>query len=110
MNELLRDLPPGALVLDLGCGAGSFDSAGAHYTTVRTDLEPNSVPVCNFVQDYAASLPSAARCFDLVVSNHSLEHVENFPGALEEIGRVLKPTGSLYVAVPDATTITDRLY
>ncbi len=110
MNELLRNLPVGAMVLDLGCAAGSFDSAASPFTTVRLDLEPGSARVPNFVQADAAKLPFRAGCFDLVVSNHSLEHVENLAGALEEIGRILKPAGSLYVAVPDATTITDRLY
>jgi SAM-dependent methyltransferase len=97
-------------VLDLGCGGGSFDSAGSPFTTVRIDLERRSVQVPNFVQADAARLPFGAGCFDVVISNHSLEHVTELASALEEIGRVLKPTGSLYVAVPDATTITDRLY
>jgi SAM-dependent methyltransferase len=110
MNELLRDLPPEAVVLDLGCGAGSFDSAAIQFTVVRLDLEPSSARVSNFVQADAARLPFPGGCFDVVISNHSLEHVENLSGTLEEIGRVLKPTGLLYVAVPDATTITDRLY
>jgi len=109
MNELLRDLAPGSIVLDLGCGAGSFDSAG-EFSTVRVDLEPSTVRVSNFAQADAARLPFRADCFDVVVSNHSLEHLENLASALEEIGRVLKSTGALYVAVPDATTITDRLY
>jgi SAM-dependent methyltransferase len=110
MNELLRNLLPGATVLDLGCGAGSFDSTASQFTTVRLDLEPGSARLPNFVRADAARLPFRAGCFDVVVSNHSLEHVENLTGALEEIGRILKPAGSLYVAVPDATTITDRLY
>jgi hypothetical protein len=29
---------------------------------------------------------------------------------LEEIGRVLRNDGALYIAVPDASTVTDRLY
>ena len=29
---------------------------------------------------------------------------------LAEIGRVLKPPGALYIAVPDASTFGDRLY
>ena len=110
MHELLRALPPGAVVLDLGCGAGSFDSAGRQFTAVRLDLEAKSGRVSNFVQADAARLPFGAGCFDLVVSNHSLEHVDNLASALEEIGRVLKSGGSLYVGVPDAATVTDRLY
>ena len=50
------------------------------------------------------------RAFDAVISNHSLEHFDDLAGALAEIGRVLKPTGALYIAVPDASTFCDRLY
>lgn len=110
MNELLSVLSEAAVVLDLGCRAGSFHSDAGKFTVVRLDLEPGSLKASNFVQADAARLPFAANCFDLVVSNHSLEHIENLASSLEEIGRVLKSKGSLYIAVPDATTITDRLY
>jgi SAM-dependent methyltransferase len=110
VHELLHDLPEGALVLDLGCDAGSFDSTGRRFAVVRVDLEPKSIPAANFAQADAAKLPFAANCFELVISNHSLEHFENLEASLEEIGRVVKPTGSLYVGVPDCTTVSDRLY
>ncbi|HLW76907.1 MAG TPA: methyltransferase domain-containing protein, partial [Bryobacteraceae bacterium] len=64
----------------------------------------------NFVRADAARLPFAAGSFDAIVSNHSLEHIENLEGALLEIGRVAKPGALLYVAVPDASTFTDKLY
>jgi ribosomal protein L40E len=34
----------------------------------------------------------------------------DLPGVLGEIGRVIRPGGSLFVAVPDASTLTDRIY
>lgn len=109
MHELLRDLPAGAMVLDLGCGQGSFETQ-CPFRIVRTDLErPARVPA-NFVQTDAAKLPFAERCFDLIISNNSLEHFEDLAAALDEIGRVIKMDGSLFVAVPDSTTVTDRLY
>ena len=44
-------------------------------------------------------IPHADDSFDLVVSNQVFEHVEDLPSVLAEIGRVLKPTGSIIVAV-----------
>jgi SAM-dependent methyltransferase len=108
VNEILHILPEGAVVLDLGCGRGSFDAVESQFTIVRVDLEPHRAP--NFVQADAARMPVRANSVDLVVSNNSLEHFENLTISLEEIGRVLKSNGYLYVAVPDVTTITDRLY
>lgn len=109
MNELLESLSPGAVVLDLGCAAGSFRTAGA-CTIVRLDLEIPNSRASNFVQADASGLPFRSQCFDAIVSNHSLEHFENLASALAEIRRVIKPGAALYVAVPDATTFCDRLY
>jgi hypothetical protein len=111
MNELLRTLPSGAAVLDIGSGRGSFDMTGASFTVVRTDLERQAPETCpNFVQADAARLPFPDRRFDLIISNHSLEHFGDLAGSLRELGRVVRPNGTLFVAVPDATTISDRLY
>lgn len=110
MNELLEALPPGALVLDLGCAGGSFRVDSGAVTVVRVDLEPARNPEPNFAQADAARLPFRDRCFDLIVSNHSLEHFEDLEAALREIGRISKPGAALYVSVPDASTFTDRLY
>ncbi len=110
MHELLRHLPPGARVLDLGSGGGSFGSSSSPYVVICVDLQPRASSPANTVQADAAKLPFRAASFDAIISNHSLEHFDNLNGALEEIGRVAKPSGSLYVAVPDASTITDRVY
>jgi SAM-dependent methyltransferase len=108
VHEILRSLPEHALVLDLGCGTGTFDTAAWRFTIVGVDREP--LKTRDFVQADASRLPFISKCFDAVISNNSLEHFEDLSRALDELGRVVKPGGSLYIAVPDATTITDRLY
>jgi SAM-dependent methyltransferase len=112
MHEILRGLQPGDRVLDLGCATGSFARAAALADVVRVDRDfPRSAPGdAWFVRADAARLPFADGAFDTVISNHSLEHFADLNGALREIGRVIRPGGSLYVAVPDASTFTDRLY
>ena len=45
-----------------------------------------------------------------MIANHSLEHFDNLDAALREIARVVKPAGSVYIAVPDASTFSDKLY
>jgi SAM-dependent methyltransferase len=111
MNELLASLPPGARVLDLGARSGSFDANRSDLTVVRLDLEiPAARRGGSYVSADAARMPFAAAAFDAVISNHSLEHFVEFEATVREIGRVLKPDGALYVAVPDTTTLTDRIY
>ena len=63
-----------------------------------------------FVQAEAGLLPFVARTFDAVILNHSLEHFERLKPALQEIGRVVRADGAIYVAVPDGSTFSDRLY
>ncbi|MBI1897801.1 MAG: class I SAM-dependent methyltransferase [Acidobacteria bacterium] len=109
MQEVLRRLAAQSLVLDLGCGSGSFKAPPSR-RVVRADSErPAAVPE-NFVLCSAAALPFRDSAFALVVSNHSLEHFEQLERALAEMGRVTRRDGAIYIAVPDASTFTDRLY
>jgi SAM-dependent methyltransferase len=97
-------------VLDLGCAKGSFDPRLCPAHVVRLDLESTPSGSADFIRADAAALPFSDASFDLVVSNHSLEHITRLDAALPEIARILKPGAVLYAAVPDASTITDRLY
>ena len=110
MHEILRNLSPGARVLDLGCAGGSFPSDAWPFTVIRIDLAGPDSEATNFVQADAAKLPFASASFDAIISNHSLEHFKNLRASLVEIARTVQPNGALYVAVPDATTLSDRLY
>lgn len=110
MHEILRNLPRGARVLDLGCAGGSFSVEGPPFRVVRADLDRPQQPPANFVQADAAKLPFASASFDAIVSNHSLEHFENLTESLAEIARTVQPKGAFYVAIPDASTLSDRLY
>jgi SAM-dependent methyltransferase len=112
MHEILRNLAAGARVLDLGCRDGSFVAeAYPDLCVVRLDRKMPSPPTrSGFIQADAAHLPFADSSFNAIVSNHSLEHMDDLAGVLKEMGRVLRRDGSLYVAVPDASTFSDRLY
>jgi SAM-dependent methyltransferase len=112
VHEILRNLKPGARVLDLGCRDGSFDPESypdACIVQLDRELSPSRAR-CGFIRADAAHLPFAGGSFDAIVSNHSLEHMDDLAGVLKEMGRVLRRDGALYVAVPDASTFSDRLY
>ena len=112
MNEILRNLGAGTRVLDLGALTGSFPVESCpNALVVRIDLEePASGSYDGFVRADAARLPLPDHCLDAVIANHSLEHIQDLAATLKEIGRVVRPEGSLYVAVPDASTFSDRLF
>jgi SAM-dependent methyltransferase len=111
MDHLIAALPPGSRVLDLGARAGSFQTERSDLHLVRLDLEiPAARPAGAYVAADAARMPFPAQCFDLIVSNHSLEHFPELERTVREIGRVSRPGGALFIAVPDAGTLTDRIY
>ena len=112
MHEILSRLQAGTFVLDLGCAQGSFPKEATAATVVRVDRETPAVRENGalFVQSDAARLPFAHGTFAAIISNHSLEHFDDLNGALSEMGRVAARGGALFVAVPDASTLTDKLY
>jgi SAM-dependent methyltransferase len=111
VHEILRHLRAGENVLDLGSRFGSFDAASVAATTIRMDLSPPAPSGgVQAVRADAARLPFRDRCFTAVIANHSFEHFEHLDDALIEAGRVLRKGGALFVAVPDSSTLTDRIY
>lgn len=50
----------------------------------------------------------AAESVDFVIANHMIEHCEDPIGTLENMLRVLKPGGVIYMAVPDCRFTFDR--
>src|SRR5512140_3687934 len=111
MQEILRRLPAGARVLDLGCQYGSFPLQATQATVIRLDRDaPASPPGALYVQADAARLPFASHSFHAVIANHSLEHFHQLGDVLRDLGRILDPGGALFVSVPDASTLTDKIY
>ena len=112
MHEILDHLPDGAKVLDLGCKGGSFASSDyPHLVVICADIEkPGSGQIGRFVQADAAALPFPSGFFDAIILNHCLEHFGRLKPALQEIGRCINRRGAIFVAVPDAKTVTDRFY
>lgn len=104
---------PGSRVLDIGCGdAGviiAFAEAGAEVTGVEVDrksLERGAVRAeehgvrAELLASAAESLPFPDASFDLVILDNVLEHVQDRERTLEEIHRVLRPDGLLYLVTP----------
>jgi SAM-dependent methyltransferase len=103
--------PPGAKVLDVGCGQGvalkRFAGRGCDVTGVTvnaTDIEECRKLGYNVLEMDQSFLDFPDASFDLVWCRHCLEH-SIFPYfTLSEFSRVLKPGGWLYVEVPAPDT------
>jgi SAM-dependent methyltransferase len=115
VDTILESLSPGPLVLDLGCGEGSFQYS--HYTCkilaidVAFGSRPRNSPDRVFyARGDSQALPLASGTIDFAVCNHSLEHVTRIRETLAELARVLKPDGFLWISVPNGFGFDDGLY
>ena len=104
LDEHLKTSPdPRLLVLDIGTGNGEI----AHYLSysfcvISVDINDHRSITDNFSFLIAnEALPFTANTFDIVISNHVIEHVKNPKWHVAEIHRVLKPQGWFYLATPN---------
>lgn len=88
----IRQLP--LVKLDIGCGPNK-KIPGAIGIDV---LDYEGVDIVGDVFEVLAVLPPAS--VDSVHSFHFFEHIEDFPGLLDEVARVLKSDGKLEIVVP----------
>ncbi len=104
LEELARELPPEATVLDLGCGAGvpvtrwlaqRFAVTGVDFSARQLELARRHVPAARFLRADMSDLVFAPETFDAVVAFHSIIHVPRaeHPALLGKIYRWLKPGG-----------------
>jgi SAM-dependent methyltransferase/ribosomal protein L40E len=118
MLARLGDLGPEGRILDIGSSGGSFPGADVCCSVVAIDEDPGAfegpAPPESArrwrVLGQAERLPVASASIDVVVCSHSLEHFVGYGRALDEIGRVLKPDGRLYVSVPNGYALCDAIY
>lgn len=104
-------------MLEVGCGSGGishwFGESGAMGWSVdAVDVEDVRLVKEGFGFQIVAgtTLPFANESFDVVVSNHVIEHVGNESAQvdhLKEMRRVLRPGGVAYLAVPSRWMIVE---
>jgi len=94
--------PEGRITLDVGCGEGrlaremkrrGYRVVGLESSRSLCAAAREADPEFDVVLGDAADLPFPDETFDLAVASLSLMNMDDMPGAVREIGRVLKPAG-----------------
>jgi SAM-dependent methyltransferase len=101
------------LVLDLGTPGAAVRMALARLDSIGTIVSADALPhhaaarAKKFVVADEEALPFADGALDLVVSALALQFVNDLPGALVQIRRVLKPDGLFLAALVGGDTLTE---
>lgn len=98
----------GRRALEVGCGEGRVarDLAARGHRVTAIDISPPLLSLAaqadsasRYVIADGAALPFHAAAFDLVVAYNCLMDVDDMPGVIREMGRVLEPGGHLCACV-----------
>jgi arsenite methyltransferase len=110
----LGELRPGERVMDVGCGAGidsliAAKKVGPEGRVIGVDMTPSMLEKARqaakqmglanveFKEGYGEALPVEDGWADVVLSNGVLNLMPDKAAALEEMSRVLKPSGRLQI-------------
>lgn len=107
---------PGRL-LDYGCGTGAFAAAMRDAGWEVTALEPdgtareNALALHGLRPGRPEELGSMTDdSVDVVTLWHVLEHVHDLRGTLQHFHRILRPGGTMFLAVPNHASLDARRY
>lgn len=110
LDGVLKSLPAGAHVLDVGCGTGEYIHRINEFGFRATGVEPAEAmrqiaieknPGATILDGLATRLPFPDASFDLVICIEVLRylHRDDSRLALREAARVLKPGGRLFLTM-----------
>ncbi len=115
-QQLLRLVPPGQRVLDVGCGGGemaaSLEERGCEVVGVDQHIGPIALAAC--IQTYTCDLERGldlkeAQLFQTILFADVLEHVKAHERLLQDCHRWLAPGGRLIISTGNVAHVVIRL-
>ena len=113
VSRFLKNVPPGAVVMDAGCGNGTFISLfqDRNWKLYGSDLSPTGIEVArrtfpniNFFladgQTLYADFLATVGPVDVVLSTEVIEHIYDPRGFLRNCYDLLKPGGTVILTTP----------
>lgn len=116
--SVLRAVGPGATVLDIGAGFGSFvilarlaglDASGIELSSFEVAIAreriavacPDADSISTFVQADARDFRAPPEKYDAITMWNVLEHIDDIDGVLQQCVPALKPGGRIFIICPN---------
>lgn len=112
--KLINSQSPKGRILDIGAGVGDFLSVCKNYGWETIGIEPSEKAKViakskgvSFVENLSEL---ESNSFDIITMWHVLEHVPDLENQIKELKRLIKPTGTLIIAVPNFKSFDASYY
>lgn len=104
-------------ILDVGCGTGAFLNTMKNAKWNTTGLEPDSKAREKALELYGLQLEQIEKfyslpvhTFDAITMWHVLEHAHDLHDYINQLKKLLIPSGKLFIAVPNYTSYDAAIY
>jgi len=104
-------------ILDIGCGTGEFLNTCKNAKWETLGIEPDDDARNMAIKNYGLDIRKesdlsglADSSFDVISMWHVLEHVPKLNERVEELKRLIKPTGIIIIAVPNCESLDAKSY
>ncbi len=113
--NLINSLQPTkGKILDIGAGTGEFLSVAKNNGWQTIGVEPSerakSIAINKGISFVSATSELENHSFDVISMWHVLEHVPDLDSQIKELKRLLKPSGTLIIAVPNFKSFDAKHY
>jgi len=114
LNLINSQQPQKGRILDIGAGTGDFLSVAKQNGWQTVGVEPSDKAKAIAIQKGVSFVENTSELesnsFDVISMWHVLEHVPNLDTQIKELKRILKPNGTLIVAVPNFKSFDAKHY
>ncbi|WP_298224172.1 class I SAM-dependent methyltransferase [Flavobacterium sp.] len=102
------------ILLDIGAGTGDFLAVAQQDGWQTKGIEPNekarTIAQTKGVSIIESTSAIAESSIDIITMWHVLEHVPDVEKQIKELKRILKPTGTIFIAVPNFNSFDANYY
>lgn len=114
LNLINAQQPAKGKILDIGAGTGDFLSVAQKSGWQTIGVEPSAkakaIAKNKGVSFVEKTSELENNSFDVITMWHVLEHVPNLDNQIKELKRLLKPNGTLIIAVPNFKSFDAKYY